>query len=92
VTARSKDFPNHLAGTVWLAKDDTGNDAPQAVFMDDQAWKILQASDNEWKKRQGYLAPLRSLHKPLRLTKQKLSPPNSQSSQSTQRGAAGLND
>jgi len=37
VTAQLKDFPNHLAGTVWLAKDDTGNDTPQAVFMDDQA-------------------------------------------------------
>ena len=48
-----KDFQSDLAGTVWLAKDDAGDDAPRAAFMDDQAWKILQASDNEWKKRQG---------------------------------------
>ncbi|NIA03394.1 MAG: hypothetical protein GWP12_02510 [Nitrospirae bacterium] len=53
VTKQLKDFSNGFTGSVWLAKDDAGDGAPRAVFMDDQAWKILQASDSEWKKRQG---------------------------------------
>jgi len=48
VTEQLKDFQNDFVGSVWLAK---GDDAPQAVFMDKQAWKILQASDKEWSKR-----------------------------------------
>jgi len=40
-----------FVGSVWLAKGDAGDDAPQVVFMDDQAWKILQASDEQWSKR-----------------------------------------
>ena len=48
VTEQLKDFQNDFMGSVWLAK---GDDAPQAVFMDKQAWKILQASDKEWSKR-----------------------------------------
>jgi len=48
VTEQLKDFQNDFMGSVWLAK---GDDAPQAVFMDKQAWKILQASDKEWSER-----------------------------------------
>jgi len=51
VTEQLKDFQNDFAGSVWLAKGETGSDAPQAVFMDKQAWKILQASDKEWSER-----------------------------------------
>ena len=53
VTEQLKDFPNDFVGIVWLAKEDTDDNAPQAVFMDEQAWKILQASDMEWSKRNG---------------------------------------
>jgi len=53
VEKQLEDFTNQITGTAWLAKDDLGEGAPQAVFMDDKAWKILQASTEELEKRQG---------------------------------------
>ena len=46
-----KGFPNDFVGSVWLAKRKKDSRAPQAVFMDNEAWKILEASPVEWKKR-----------------------------------------
>jgi hypothetical protein len=51
VTKQLKDFQSDFVGSVWLAKAETGGDAPQALLMDKQAWKILQASDKKWSKR-----------------------------------------
>lgn len=51
VTEQLQDFQNDFMGSVWLAKAETDDDAPQAVFMDKQAWKILRASDKEWSER-----------------------------------------
>ena len=51
VTEQLRDFQDNFVGSVWLANGKTADDAPQAVFMDKQAWKILQASDEEWKKK-----------------------------------------
>ncbi len=45
-----KAFHSDFLGSVWLAKTDAGDEAPQAVFVEDQAWRILQAANKEWKK------------------------------------------
>ncbi|HEX04539.1 MAG TPA: hypothetical protein ENH10_05200 [Bacteroidetes bacterium] len=51
VMQQLKEFPNGFVGSIWLAKDKADTGAPQAVFMDNKAWKILQGSAKEWKKR-----------------------------------------
>ena len=53
VEKQLEEFPDQPIGSVWLAEDNPNEGAPQAVFMDDKAWKILQASTEEWKKRHG---------------------------------------
>ena len=52
VTQQLSEFPNEFVGSVWLAKDDRDEKSPQVVFMDNQAWTVLEASVAELKKRE----------------------------------------
>ena len=44
-------FTNTLVGSVWLAKTEPSGGAPKAVFVEDQAWKVLQEASKEWHNR-----------------------------------------
>ena len=51
VAEQLSEFHNDFTGSIWLVKDKPASAVPLVVFMDNEAWKILEASITESKKR-----------------------------------------